>query len=254
MIKKKFVDININVFEGIEAEKRLLQKNDTGFLSSSGIINVSQDRWLEAQQYEHKTWMIDGLNCKEDHNKSNIAQFNNMASIKDRLFGNTIELGCGPFTNVAVLEPFMKLGKITILDPLLGEYLKHPNCRYKNKPDWTKINLPIEHFDPNEKYDLLILINVLEHCRDIPIILEKVVNMLSTGGVFVFGDVCFSQEAVESISKTAYNSGHPIRITDELMYEYLNGNFSELYLKKKKVSVANHPAEEVYFVGTKKCL
>ena len=249
MCEQKFVDREINIFTGYEAEKRLSEKNDQLFLSREGIVQISEDRWKEAQEYEHKTWMINGLEMTHDHNMENLRQLDNLKLLSGRGFRNAIELGSGPFTNIYHIAEYeyIHIERITILDPLLNSYLLHPHNNYRK--EWITINSPIEEFDLVEKYDLVVMINVLEHCRDIHKIFNKITQMISPNGIFVFGDISFPRTSILNIAKDIYNAGHPLRLDSKFLEKWLCMNFERIYSKCFYTLCANQPAEEVFFVG-----
>lgn len=241
----KFVDKEIRVFEGEEAEKRLKEKNDSKFHEQRGIVQVSFDRWKEAQEYEHKTWMVQGLGATSDHNDENLHHLDNCKLIETRLFKNGIELGCGPFTNMETLSRHLIIRNKTVLDPLLDKYLTHPNHRLAS--DWTKINSTIEEFEPKEKYDLVVMINVLEHCFDIPKIFQKILDITKMGGIFVFGDISFPYSSLAQMVVKTYNAGHPIRIDTHYLLNFVS-QFKMLYRKSFQVKCAGYEAYENYFI------
>ena len=107
----------------------------------------------------------------------------------------------------------------------------------------------IEDFEIDRSYDMVVMINVLEHCFDIPEILSKVKTMLSPGGYFIFADVQFDLETIQKISYSKYNAGHPIRFTKEYMNNFLKDNFDQVFSTIIEETVAGEPAEERYFIG-----
>ena len=247
-MNKKFVDTNIKIHEGKEAEELLLKKNDSKFLSKEGIVEISKERWYEAQVYENKTWNIDGLGASDDHNLENISQFDNFKCLK-RTFENAIELGSGPFTNIYLIKDKLDIKKISILDPLLNIYIKHPNHHYQHS--WITHSVPIEEFICKKEYDLVIMINVLEHCFNINLIFDKIREMLLPNGIFVFGDIHFSSETIQEMSQNAYNAGHPIRMETCFLNKQLE-SFPMLFRKEIKTTCAGRDAFEIYYIGKKK--
>jgi SAM-dependent methyltransferase len=250
----KFVDSNIKVHTGEEAKKRFLEHNDSKFLSSDGIVSVSKERWEEAQSYEYKTWMKQCLNFKDDHNIENVSNFENFDVVDFGSIKDVIELGSGPFTNIRLITDKLPNVKcIDLLDPLINDYINHPNCSYKNNKMEDKNivthNTSIEDFQPTKKYDLVILINVLEHCRDINVVFEKVYNVLNESGFIIFGDVIFNPEFIKNdVVNFLYNSGHPIRISYEFVDKFIS-KFNQLFLNKKEHKLMD--AKYYYFIGRK---
>ena len=195
-MKKLFIDKNIKVIKGIKAEKLIRKKNDSIYIENNAILKVDENRWLEAQDYEKKTWMKKGIRLSDDRNFEHFTRFDSYKSLKEINYNliKVIELGCGPFTNMRTLVPLLpKLNEIHLLDPLLNDYLSHPNCQYKDGKFGkyeTKLHvISIEDSEINEKFDLVMMINVLEHCYNIYRIFDQITNLLDVGGIFIFSDV-----------------------------------------------------------------
>jgi|GEM_PF-650291 len=251
-----FVDESIREYHGDAAARKLAEKNDSRFLSGHGIVQVDAGRWAEAQRYERKTWLEQNLAASDDRNEFHKAQFDGYKSIAGRRFENVIELGCGPFTNLRLVLPLIQAhGVVDLLDPLIDGYLTHPHCTYANRKllgrDVRTYASPIETFAPDAQYDLVVMINVLEHCYDIPQIFRNISGMLRTGGTFVFADVTTTPEALRA-TKT-YDAGHPIRMLDEYLTGVLSAGFTTLFHNQfRDVSHLQHRDICHYFVGTKK--
>jgi SAM-dependent methyltransferase len=177
---------------------------------------------------------------------------------KDRKIKTAIELGCGPFTNIrTIIDLLPDLEELHLLDPLINDYLDHPNCKYKNKK-MSKFNVvthnyPIEDFKTENKYDLVIMNNVLEHCFDIDKIFKNILDMLNPNGFFIFSDVYFEKEDVERMVNIIYDAGHPIRLSSSYMYDFLN-NFTEIYNLDLHGLYGQDWRNDKYFIGIKKSL
>jgi predicted O-methyltransferase YrrM/ubiquinone/menaquinone biosynthesis C-methylase UbiE len=249
-----FVDENVQVYEGDEARKRLRFKNDAPYQSENGIINVPLTRWEEAQRYERKTWMEQNLNAVDDRNLFHTANFENFQALNGLKFENVIELGCGPFTNLRVILPLVQgEGQVDLLDPLVRDYILHPNCAYRSgEIAGRPVRLfasPIEQFLPDKQYDLVVMINVLEHCYDIPLIFKKVSAMLKPGGIFVFSDSAVDEHSVRS--QQVYDAGHPIRMTNAYLRTVLQQQYQPAFWKSfRETSSLSHRDISHYFIGT----
>ncbi len=258
----KFVDENAKIFEGEEARELLSTKSDDKYISDDGIVKVSRDRWEIAQKYEKSEWLERAPNVVSDRNEFHRTIFGNYRCLNKLKPKSFIELGCGPFTNARlILQKFSDIDDITLLDPLAADYISsHKNCKYKDSIlDCTRFKKPvnihscaIEDFNPTKTYDMVVMINVLEHCFDIPKIFDKVYNMLSDDGVFIYADVHFDLETIKVIAKTRYNAGHPIRPTKEFITNTLKTQYDEMFSRKIYEEVASMDAEEFYFIGKKK--
>ena len=251
-----FVDADIQVFEGSAAAERLHKRNDLQYLTQEGILQVDSARWLEAQRYERKTWMTNLANADDDRNHDHENNFGGYQAVAGRTFHRVIELGCGPFTNLRLVLPHIQAEHITLLDPLIKDYLNHPHCTYRNG---NLLGIPvetvassIEEFKPAEPYDLLVMANVLEHCYDVPAIFQRILQCLKPGGVLVFGDNVFRQEHLPGLLANQFDAGHPIRVTEPLITKFLQENFSELYHQRFYGGYDQPHRIDVYFIGTRR--
>lgn len=253
---KLYINEEINVSTHTQAEQLLKSNNDLIFYNEEefGIHRVTQERWKKAQIYEKKTWMtnldINTINWNYEH----LERFEKLDSIKGLDFGNhnVIELGCGPFTNLRLFGDILKPKKITLLDPLINEYLNHPNCTYKNFTlngiDTQTIHSPIENLDLSEKFDVVIMINVLEHCFDVDLIFNKIESILSDGGLFIFGDVYFDD--VKELATNIYDAGHPIRLSTNKLEKFIN-KFEKKFEKRYHQLHSQEWRNDIYFIGKK---
>jgi len=251
-----FIDQNIHISTDNNARILLNTKNDKRFLDNNEIIQTSIERWTEAQKYEYKTWMINGLKQSDDRNHDHSIFFNNYNSVPFANIKNFIELGCGPFTNTRlILNRLLKDCDISLLDPLIDQYLSHPNCSYKNNLMNNKhiktICSPIEKYHHIDKFDCILMNNVLEHCFDIKLIFEKIISMLEPKGILIFSDVYFSKTNIIKLCEYTYDSGHPIRISKDTLESFLQTNFITLY-EKNLTGLYNQPwRNDKYFIGQK---
>ena len=262
-IEYKFVDEFGVVHMGESAKTLLDQKSDEKYLTEDGVVTVDRERWHAAQRYELGEWIQRAPNATDDRNYFHKATFDNYKCLEGLESPTSfIEVGCGPFTNARIiLEQFPDIQDITLSDPLANQYMSlHRNCTYRSgaitvggKERTIKIiPNPIEDLPEDKKYDMVVMINVLEHCFDIPAILEKVNNLLSDDGCLIYADVQFDKEVIDRLSHAKYNAGHPIRIKKEYMDNYLDTNFEAMYSKIIPEVVAGESCEERYFIGKKK--
>jgi 2-polyprenyl-3-methyl-5-hydroxy-6-metoxy-1,4-benzoquinol methylase len=255
-MNKLFVDKNINVSYGKQAEELIKNQNDDSYYNheEKGVHKIDSERWEIAQQYERLTWMKNNLYARDDRNLEHLQRFENLISLSEYndKIKNVIELGCGPFTNLRLYENLNYIENVTLVDPLINDYLNHPNCSYKNGTlNGKKVELisePIENITITKKYDLVIIINVIEHCFDVEKIFEKIYSLLEPDGILVFSDVYFKD--VENLLKNIYDAGHPLRLSEEKLNGFIQ-KFTKIYSKTFQKLYNQEWRNDIYFIGKK---
>jgi SAM-dependent methyltransferase len=286
-----FIDKSQNIREGLIAKEFLESKNDLQYFSSGkGVFRVSYSRWKEAQDAECNQWLVNGITANDDRNIIHLKKFDNYSSISGLHFKNAIELGCGPFTNISLILNFLSVKEISLLDPLINEYLNHPNvCYDKNsllvrqpEPD-SSINYQInrilkkipflkksygkrhpvknlfctsiEDLDTKESFDLIVLINVLEHCYNAESVFAKISSLLNHEGILIFHDKYYKDQNVEETLPIYYDAAHPLKVEGRIIEDYLNNNFQTIYKLTELQDQTWHNIHEkrdlVYFIGRK---
>lgn len=207
---------------GDRAKQALAETNDNRYWNDeTGSILVDEERWKQAQVYEKDTWMKHGLGSADDRDAQHTANFGNYEVVPKHLH-HCVELGCGPFTQTYNILQGRKADTITLVDPLLNEYRRHPHCRYSKlqtpgSPQAPRlIATPAEEFEM-KGFDTAIMINVLEHVRDAKKVMENLVGCLRVGGTLIFHDRTYDGLDITKI----YDVGHPIRITSKFLEPFL---------------------------------
>ncbi len=252
-MKKKFVNTNGKIFYGDEAELLLRNKNDIRFVSKDGIVKVDEQRWKEAQLYEKSEWMDRATNYTDDRNEYHMQQFDNYNVLSGHVFESAIELGCGPFTNMRLIKNTCDIKQLSLLDPLMESYINHPGQQISKLNAKAMYSLPCEAelWVMERKYDLIVMINVLEHVYNVPKIFANIHNALLPGGIFVFSDVAWKSETIKKMAGTMYNAGHPIRLEENYLNAELDG-YKQLYYKLVNDYNGDiNPIGDIYFIGQK---
>lgn len=274
-----YIDENIRIHEGEEAARLLARRGPGETVDPrTGVARVDPARWEEAQRYERRTWMDrGGRRALSDRNERHRDRFAGYATLRGLRFERGIELGCGPFTNFRFILTRCHVDHVFLLDPLIPEYLSHPFCRYRGSrlggllhesparlPAYlrhplralrskendfraggfrgrpvTLIPSTIEDFEAAEQFDLVVMINVLEHCRDAHGVLARIDGMLRPGGVFVYHDKMYEARAVERLLAVLYDAGHPLRVDHSVVDSFLEDRFTPLFR-------AVHPVREEF--------
>lgn len=252
-MEKYYVDQYHQIHFGENASKFLEQNNDTPFYTKDGVLSVPYERWLQAQIFEESYWMSKGLAANDDRNYEHLERFLAYKALKGTYAKSVFEIGCGPFTNTRLIVPYLHgVEKIHLLDPLISSYLKHPNCTYSSNTlcgiPVTLHNMPVEEFLLDEKFDVVIFINVLEHCFNVESIFQKIKNLLNPGGTLIFSEAGIESKDVDFISKNQMDVGHPLRVTVEYMNKFL-GEFQQEFRSDFKGLYNNKWRSDIYFIG-----
>ena len=252
---KLFVSTDRQIVFGPEAEDLLHHHSDVKYLTKDGVVEIDRERWEEAQSYEWGTWMSEGgVNACDDRNMEHCERFNGYEVLKGRRLPRVIELGCGPFTNARLVLPKLAhCADVTLLDPLVDSYLGHPNCTYVSGElcgvPVTTVASSIEAFEVPKPYDLLILVNVLEHCFSVPRCFDVITSALRPGGVLVFAESMLRPEDLPRLVENWYDAGHPIRLSADYVATFLHGSFCTLFEEVYEGLYSQTHRMDLYFIG-----
>ena len=206
-------------------------------------MNVTRERWLDAQRAELRCWSDEtGGNMSNDRNIDHAYRFKSYAALDSIYFPAAIELGCGPFTNMRFIKPAVAgIGEIHLLDPLASVYMvEHKWCRYSELGEPTMHHCAIEDFVSPRKFDLVVMINVLAHCMDSGAVFDKILEIMEPHGVLVFH---------ESTSPEG-NEMHPLGATpaDEIL-GWAAHNFSPIVAEEYKGLMGQPGRRDFYIIG-----
>ncbi len=165
-------------------------------MSDTGL----KDRWLTAQEQERK-----GVESADDmkewlrvrrHTWTKLIDF-----LKDDIdFNNSkriLDVGCGPTSIFLALRS----GEKYAVDPNLERLLAlHPFI--KDVEEYKDVNFilkPIEAIASDTKFDLIFMINVLDHVGAVKSVIDKVGELLSPSGTIVVIVDCYADRAVKNI-------------------------------------------------------
>ncbi len=287
-----FVGEDRKIQIGPDAQKLLRETCDAEYVDEDlGIVRVPKDRWAIAQRYERGTWMEEAAHAFDDRNHEHATQFDGYALLRGRSFDRAIELGCGPFTNLRVMAGSCAIMRCTLVDPLIPDYLHHRNCAYRYEilqigttslnsrlgrnlfgrairrgiravyprllisgvPLESTLATPIEEMPECGQFDLVVMINVIEHCYDIYEILRRILKLCRRGSLFVFHDRLYNAATVKREVVERFDAGHPLRVDESVILEFLHGSFHVLLERRVDVKdeVAGIELTEpgIYFVG-----
>ena len=203
-------------------------------------LAVSEARWKQAQEWEAAFWRSQNpapskklsarakrlvkraLGMKkaspgDDWNNWWAEKFDGYAELPKK-FESVIELGCGPYTNLRVLLPGREARRVVCSDPLVREYLKFKE-RWLGQA-WRRHAVEVDDHPietcvfKSETFDLVVMINVLDHVRDAMECLRQASRIARRGGWLVVGQ---DLSNAEDVAHTGEDIGHPIRIGAETL-------------------------------------
>lgn len=207
---------------------------------------VGTERWIEAQKWEEAHW-IRSQNARAKFGKNWIwralrmfrfvdkyrgddwnlwwkKQFDEYRFLPTRV-GNAIEVGCGPYTNIRHILPTCKPDHLFLSDPLIKTYVKFKLAftadAYK-KAFCILDDHPLEETPYRDNYfDLVVMINVLDHVRDAALCMENLLRIVKPGGWVVIGQELTNDEDLNVLSEDPGLVGHPIKLSHQWFTPYL---------------------------------
>lgn len=193
-----------------------------------GISCVDEQRWEAAQAVERYTWFKLCRGFDDDRSREHVERFAGYQAVPQQC-GDVLEIGCGPFTQARTILQGRTLSSLTLLDPLLAEYLELEHCAYRDGRLYgcpaSLLSIPAEKLPGGLKFDTVICINVLEHVRDAGAVLTRMMAALSEGGTMVLGEPCHD----DYHPSREFNLAHPIMLKRAFL-EQATQNLHRLYL------------------------
>lgn len=217
--------------------------------SEVNIVRVDRERWKDAQDWEAGYWkgadrwmarygkslawgFLARLGLKpkyrgDDWNEWWAARFDNYQFLPENIPA-AIELGCGPFTNIRLIHATRRIDRLVLSDPLLPTYYDFRNTfvrdMYQRKACEFDTS-PIEECPyESDSFDLVVMINVLDHVFDAEAGVRNARRIVKPGGHLVIGQDLTSEDDYE-LDRVRDNVGHPIKLGHEWMDEQLLSGF-----------------------------
>ena len=215
------------------------------------ITKVTELRWKSAQEWELLQWQAEqGMRQKgfrsflrlarrlvkrilteelgDDWNHWWAEKFANYALVPE-VIEHAIELGCGPYTNMRITSQTRKIHYLYCSDPLALEYIK---LRGWLSNAYCKGRVLIDTHPAEEcpyasgLFDLVVMINVLDHVFDAERCLQQAMRITKCDGLLVLGQDLTSSADIPD--ECDIDIGHPIRLTHDLLDAWLSGDFDPL--------------------------
>ena len=237
------------------------------YIPATGIVRVDRERWLQAQSGEAITWHLHGNPDGQslDRDEQHAVWFDQYNTINGTQLGRILEIGSGPFTQTkTVLNKIQGRGgalsveSITLADPLMLFYHAHvPKNQYNDASlaGFQRFYIAAGGEDVllRAEYDTVIMMNVLEHCRDALRVLDNLHAAVRPGGVLVFSERWYDAKwaRYEATREPFWDAMHPINAKRSVI-ELLLSRYAPLH-RRDFSREGDYPEDEgVYFVGVKK--
>ncbi len=209
-------------------------------MARSPQLRVGPDEWKQAQQWERAQWLrAQGLMRRhgknvlwrllrgvrlvpryrgDDWNYWWKAQFDDYAFLPESV-PNAIELGCGPYTNFRLIVERCAPKHLVLSDPLIWTYVRFPMTYvselYRKGPCCLDDHAIEVCPFATDYFDLVVMINVLDHVQDATRCLQQALRITRPGGFLLVGQDLTSEEDVQRSPAAQQDIGHPIRIHHE---------------------------------------
>ena len=208
------------------------------------VRSVSAERWSEAQEWELTLWreglrkhgwkqvvwpvvapVLRALNWRrawgDDWNHWWKDRFEGYAFLPSDL-GDCIELGCGPYTNIRLILEGRTASRVVCSDPLADSYVGFTGRWLAEAHAAGRVEVDSHAIEESPfarpSFDLVVMINVLDHVRDADLCMRTAIELVRPGGYFVLGQDLSNED---DLTHHPYDVGHPIRLRREDLEPYL---------------------------------
>ena len=241
--------------------------------------SVDHARWLKAQDWEEAHWIrsqkargkygknwiwrvlyLFGLVDKyrgDDWNLWWKKQFDNYAFLPQTV-DNAIEVGCGPYTNIRHIAKTCKPRHLFLSDPLITTYISFKLAYTADAYRQSFCILddhPLEEIPYRDDYfDVVVMINVLDHVRDAGLCMDNAIRILRPGGYLILGQDLTNEDDLRVLSSDPGLVGHPVKLPGEWFRPYLAKNFNPVLdrvLSREDGREPNSHYATLVFSGTK---
>ena len=218
--------------------------------------SVDQASWQLAQQWEKNHW-VSAQKSRAKYGKNIVWRFLHTLGLVDYYRGddwnlwwkkqfddyaflpktvaNAIEVGCGPYTNMRHVMQRCKPDHLFLSDPLIRTYvgfkLAFVADAYK-KGFCILDDHPLEEIPYRDDYfDLVIMINVLDHVRDASKCMENAVRITRPGGILILGQDLTDEEDLATLTDDPGLVAHPVKLPEAWFRPHLATQFESIFDK-----------------------
>ena len=207
---------------------------------------VSHERWQEAQRWEEGHWVMT-QRLRARYGKNYIWRVLSLFGLVPKYRGNdwngwwkeklnnydflpaqvenALEVGCGPYSNMRLIMEKCRPKHLFLSDPLIRTYVNFKLTFVADlyrKGFCTLDDHPLEELPfASDYFDLVVMINVLDHVRDAHQCMENLIRVTKRGGIFVIGQDLTNEEDMKVLVHDGGAAGHPIKLNAEWFAPYL---------------------------------
>jgi len=217
---------------------------------------VSNERWKEAQQWEERHW-IGAQRARAKYGKNYIWRVLSLFGLVPKHRGddwnywwkqafdhyaflpesveNAIEVGCGPYTNIRLVQERCQTRHLVLSDPLIRTYVKFKLTFVADLYKRAACILddhPLEALPfADDYFDLSVMINVLDHVQDARACMENLIRVTRPGGWLILGQDLSNDEDVKALHDDPGLVGHPIKLDEAWFKPWLEQGFEPVLHK-----------------------
>jgi len=219
-------------------------------------IKVSKERWQKAQKWEKNFWIsaqkqraklgknaiwklfvLFGLKPKyrgDDWNYWWKEQFDEYNFLPDHV-SNSVELGCGPYTNFRLINKTCSSKHLFLSDPLVRTYISFKQTfvseMYRKGgcliDDHSIENCPFA----DAYFDVTVMINVLDHVCDAELCIHNAIKITKPSGILIIGQDLTNDTDWKRIDSKSEDIGHPIKVDHLWLDSLLDNQFEPVCYK-----------------------
>jgi SAM-dependent methyltransferase len=145
---------------------------------------------------------------------------------------NALEVGCGPYTNVRLLLDRCRFEHLYLSDPLIRTYVKFKLtfvAEMYRQAGCVLDDHPLEELPfASDYFDLVVMINVLDHVQDAHKCMENLVRVTKPGGILIVGQDLSNEQDVDAMKDDLGAVGHPIKLDHQWFEPYLGKGFTPI--------------------------
>jgi SAM-dependent methyltransferase len=240
---------------------------------------VTRDRWQEAQKWERNHW-VNAQHERSKYFKNYIWPALHKLGLVPKYRGddwnlwwkgqfddyrflpagveNALEVGCGPYTNIRLMTERCHFEHLYLSDPLIRTYARFKLtfvAEMYRKAECMLDDHPLEELPfASDYFDLVVMINVLDHVQDARRCMDSLVRVTRPGGILIVGQDLTNEQDLKSMQGEPGETGHPIKLDREWFEPYLERGFHPIIYKVLSRDQGRAPAHHyanLIFAGRK---